>query len=318
MFDDNSIRSMGMDPDRCRAKAKLFRVMAERERERSLFLADRPRDRWTDDPISSQQLVGVMHEAQIGLLFQTSAECSILMSELDASETISLSGEAYLSTGTPYGLLLSTLFPYAGGMVESDRSSWERKFNEFMRPPEDVEQKLKSADEESGMRSAAMKRPEQMTWLFLSAANSKNGTGLLAEAWQYYSGVMDSHGHLPVGPLGIPVSAHLHLFDAILRGQKQNTALDEVLAIAFARRSEALTLASRNKYLWTRGRSPVALFDFHLFALASSAAKHGLMSQNSAGDIMRVLDEENPLMKLVLAPMNLALDGRSNPGFQSI
>lgn len=305
MFSDGFLKNMGIDPDRCRAKASLYKSMAVRAREES-FSSDDRRDSGDGPlPIRDQELSGSMREGQIGNLYQISSECSQLMKDTDGREAAALAGKAYLKAGLPYGLFLSAAFDDDAGYPGS---FWEDEFLDFARLPGRERSAAEEPSERDDMRAQAMKRPEQMVWLYLAASNTRRGRSMLEETYEPFQQAMDDHGHLPVGPLGIPVSAHFQLFDAIRKGQRKSSALNEVFSIAMARRSEALSLAKRNSYLWNRVRSPVALFDFHVFALANAAAMHGILNTNTFGDMHRSLDRENPLLALITAPMKMALD----------
>lgn len=306
MFSDGFLEEMGINPERCRAKAKLFRAMASRLQEEGPTLDGPSGDEELPQALRDQRLEEGLHDGQVGSLYQISAECSFLMEGGNGRDAARLAAKAFMRAEMPYGMLLIAVFD--GSSEEASTPSWEQDFFAFARIAAGDETPFEERSRRDEMRSDAMAHPEQMVWLLLAAANTRRGHPLLGEAMGMMREKMDDHGHLPVGPLGIPVSAHLHLLDAIRNGETKSPALVEVFNLAMARRSEALNLAKRNEYLWERVRSPVSLFDIHIFALANAAVEHDLMNENTFGDMYRSLDRENPLIELVTAPMKMALD----------
>lgn len=313
MFSDDELKGMGIDADRCRAKVALYKSMAGRDDEGGLGL-----DAGlglAGSPLSHRDKVlsASIRDVQIGYLYQVSAECSLILEKANGRATALLAGNAFLKAGLPYGLCVLTAFD---GSAEHSDYDWETENSSFISPPGRSSPSSEDVLDRFDPRMEAMERPEQMVWLFLAAANQRRGREMLEETWGRFQKDMEDHGHLPVGPLGIPVSAHFHLFDAIRKGRGGSSALIEVFNIAMARRSEALTLAKRNTYLWKRVRSPVSLFDLHIFAVANAAAMHGILNQNNFADMYRSLDQSNPLLKLIIAPIEMALDQNPDADFQ--
>ena len=306
MFSDIDLWGMGIDPGRCRAKARLFKTMAGRQREEEAKSDPVDSGEYRVDALRSQQIAGSMRDGFVGQLYQISAECLFLLQDGDGGDAISLAGKAYQKAGLPYGMLLTAIFPQEA--KPNPTPTWRDDFVSFVHASRGEPRERSDRLEFDEIRSLAMRRPEQMTWLLLGAANVVETSDLLAQAFKLFHKTMEDHGHSPVGPLGIPVSAHIRLLDAIVNKRAASSAVNEVFGIAMARRSETLSVARGNTYLWERVRSPVALFDFHLLALTKAAVQHRIIDQNTLSDIRSSLDSENTLAELIAAPMQMAFN----------
>lgn len=313
MFSVNSLKDMGISPKRCKAKAELYRSMAINADEESYSSSDRLDGRDRSPMTRGRELSGSMRDGEIGYLFKISAECFLIMGASDGYTSAASAGEAYLKAGVPYGLIFSVTF---GNRSEQFKGDWREFFTDSDRYGSRSASSILKPFGREDMRLEAMKRPEQMVWLFLAAINTEGGSLLLSKEYDFYRPIMDARGHLPVGPLGIPVSAHLRLFDSVREGEKTNGALDEIFSVAMGRRSEVLSLAKRNSYLWERVRSPVALFDFHIFAMANAAVIHGILNEQSLSKMYSSLDEANPLLPLIKAPIKMAFDRRPDLSYK--
>ncbi|MEO0438645.1 MAG: hypothetical protein AAF098_17235 [Pseudomonadota bacterium] len=304
MFSDDALKKMEIDPDRCRSKARLYKSMACQAREKG-FSPEFSDATTGPTSLRSQELSDSMHEGHVGYLYQVSAECMLVLEDKEGHECAAHAGEAYLKGGLPFGLVLSAIFE---GASEYSNRPKTTDINDFLEFRERIRLETEEYSERDKMRAEALERPEQLIWLLIAVTNIQDGRSLLVKWYKPIRDSFENRGHLPVGPLGIPVSAHFPLFDAILSKQSKSSALNEVFNFAMARRAQALNLAKRNLYLWERVRSPLALFDLHIFALANAAALCGLLNEKTVGDMRRSLDNENPLSPLILAPLNKALD----------
>ena len=307
MFEDNSLTQMGIDPNRCRAMAILYESMADRALEGTS--SEDPRA----SPLMDQGLSGTLGELQAGYLYQKSAECKQLTSSRAGRLLAARAGKAYLKAGLPYGLALVSVF---GGTdermtsVDDIRGSVYQEINDFIAIFMDGSAYEATHKGREKIRHESMKRPEQIIWLLLSIVLVERPFFSEVHYPRYKEAriIIDKQGHLPVGPLGIPASAHLPLLDAFFDRKVKYRAILEVLGGALVRRSQSLTLAKRNTYLWKRVRSPVSVFDFHVFILAKAAAVNREIPEDLYRDVLSFLDKNSPIYSLVKAPLDMAFD----------
>lgn len=293
MFDDAQLHELGIKPQYRDSKAHLFKAMAEEEKS-------------SVGKISRDRLPLQMQRGHLGYLYQVCAECSFLSKTENGWHPLYEAATSYLSAGMPYGLALLAM---RAGRPAQD-GEWLH--SEDMRPQgylfqDDFKQFLADPhqDEEPELQEIKA-HAQQQTWLCLAAARGQYHRDLVGAPLLRFRDNMKQHGHLPVGPLGIPVAAHLELFDAIERRKKQSTALNQVFATALVKRSELINAAQHNTYLWERLRTGVALIDFHLTILVAAAIRHELLTRSTLRNITSLFDANDPLYRLLVAPIELA------------